>query len=144
MKSYRTPAGCWVEFKISYEPHPEQQDAIWYQGEGCIASVSYKGFAVDIYCDGDMRITNRETEEVYRSPSDLLSAGFDTDKQLSKATEDEILDWDMNSWFDMYCEGEHLDAVTHELHEAIGMAETYLLDESKNEELLMLDFQAEV
>jgi hypothetical protein len=104
-------------------------DACFYAGEGHIATVLYEGFAVDIYCDGDTKIYNRSTDQYYTGGADLILGGFDTDTKFHKATEDESLVMDMNSWFDLYCYGEHLDAVSHMLNEAIDMAKDYVYQE---------------
>ena len=104
-------------------------DACFYAGEGFIATVLYEGFAVDVYCDGDTKIYNRSKDQYYTGGADLILGGFDTDAKFHKATEDESLVMDMNSWFDLYCYGEHLDAVSHMLDEAIDMAKDYVYQE---------------
>jgi len=112
-------------------------DACFYAGEGFIATVLYEGFAVDIYCDGDTKIYNRSTDQYYTGGADLILGGFDTDTKFHKATEDESLVMDMNSWFDLYCYGEHLDAVSHMLNEAIDMAKEYVYKEYSDAETLL-------
>ena len=136
------------KFVVKYAPHMLHSsvhgitrfDACFYAGEGLIATVSYEGFAVDIYCDGDTKIQNRETEEYYTGGSDLIRGGFDTDSMFNEAMEKEILVMDMNSWFDLYCYGEHLDAVTHELNDALAIATNYVKQEWQNAEELDKDF----
>ncbi len=124
----------------------ERHDACFYAGEGHIATVLYEGFAVDIYCDGDTKIYNRKTDQYYTGGADLILGGFDTDAKFHKATgdaetaesaEEESLVMDMNSWFDLYCFGEHLDAVSHMLNEAIDMAKEYVYEEYFNAETLL-------
>ena len=51
--------------------------------------------------------------------------------------EDETLVMDMNSWFDLYCYGEHLDAVTHTLDEALYTAKNYVYQEYFDAETLL-------
>jgi len=123
-----------------------RHDACFYAGEGHIATVLYEGFAVDIYCDGDTKIYNRKTDQYYTGGADLILGGFDTDAKFHKATgvaetaedaEEESLVMDMNSWFDLYCYGEHLDAVSHMLNEAIDMAKEYVYEEYFNAETLL-------
>ena len=104
-------------------------NACFYAGEGHIATVSYEGFAVDVYCDGDTKIYNPKTEQYYTGGADLILGGFETDAKFHKATEDESLVMDMNSWFDLYCYGEHLDVVNHMLNEAIDAAKDYVYQE---------------
>ena len=59
-------------------------DACFYAGEGLIATVSYEGFAVDIYCDGETKIYNRETDDYYNGGTDLIAGGFDTDSKFNR------------------------------------------------------------
>lgn len=124
-----------LKWTTSYEPDWEnQRDAVFYQGEGRIAVVSYKGFEVEIFCDGDMRCYNSETEETYRQTIHFLDAGIETDKQLREAHEK--LDWDMNPWFDAYVYGEHLDDVQHDLIEAIASASAYVVEQYDNSRVI--------
>ena len=133
------------KFVIKYASHMlpsvaagiTRHDACFYAGEGHIATVLYEGFAVDVYCDGDTKIYNRNKNQYYAGGADLILGGFDTDAKFHKATEDESLVMDMNSWFDLYCYGEHLDAVSHMLNEAIGTAKEYVYEEYFNAETLL-------
>ena len=135
------------KFVIKYSSHmlpsaslklnPSRFDACFFAGEGFIASVAYEGFVVDIYCDGETKIYNPETEEWYKCGTDLILGGFDTDNRLNKAVENESLVMDMNSWFDLYCYGEHLDAVTHTLNEALHTAKNYVYQEYFDAETLL-------
>lgn len=112
-------------------------DACFYAGEGHIATVLYEGFAVDVYCDGDTKIYNRSKDQYYTGGADLILGGFDTDAKFHKATEDESLVMDMNSWFDLYCYGEHFDMPSQMLDEAIDMAKEYVYAEYFNTETLL-------
>lgn len=112
-------------------------DACFYAGEGFIATVEYEGFVVDIYCDGETKIYNPETEEWYNGGTGLIAGGFDTDSKFNRAVENESLVVDMNSWFDLYCYGEHLDAVTHTLNEALYTAKNYVYQEYFDAETLL-------
>jgi hypothetical protein len=130
------------KFVIKYASHlvpsvTERYDACFYAGEGLIGTVSYEGFAVDIYCDGDTKIHNRKTDEYYMGGSDLIRGGFDTDSKFNEAVENETLIMDMNSWFDLYCYGEHLDAVTHTLDDALHVAKNYVYQEYFDAETLL-------
>ena len=129
-----------MTYEIKYnaiDPNPAQQDAIFYTGMGLIATVIWEGFHVDVYCDGETKANlldapqGRVVSSLY-NPSDFIDAGLDTDKALEIANNSEILDWVNNSWFDLYCEGEHLDCVSHELSEALSFAKTYVIDEWRN------------
>jgi len=112
-------------------------DACFYAGEGFIATVEYEGFVVDIYCDGETKIYNPEKEEWYNGGTGLIAGGFDTDSKFNRAVENESLVVDMNSWFDLYCYGEHLDAVTHTLNEALYTAKNYVYQEYFDAETLL-------
>jgi hypothetical protein len=130
------------KFVIKYASHlvpsvTERYDACFYAGEGLMGTVSYEGFAVDIYCDGDTKIHNRKTDEYYMGGSDLIRGGFDTDSKFNEAVENETLIMDMNSWFDLYCYGEHLDAVTHTLDDALYVAKNYVYQEYFDAETLL-------
>ena len=126
-----------IEWKVGYIPDLEfQKDAVFYQGEGRIAVVSYGGFEAEIYCDGEMRCYNNKTEETYRQTIHFLDAGIETDKQLSEANREQILDWDMNPWFDAYVYGEHLDDVQHDLVEAIASASAYVVEQYNNSRVI--------
>jgi hypothetical protein len=135
------------KFVIKYASHmlpsaslrlnPSRFDACFFAGEGFIATVEYEGFVVDIYCDGETKIYNPETEEWYNGGTGLIAGGFDTDSKFNRAVENESLVVDMNSWFDLYCYGEHLDAVTHTLNEALHAAKNYVYQEYFDAETLL-------
>ena len=135
------------KFVIKYASHmlpsaglklnPSRFDACFFAGEGFIASVGYEGFVVDLYCDGETKIYNRSTDEYYNGGMDLIRSEFDTDDRLNRAVEDETLIVDMNSWFDLYCYGEHLDAVTHTLDDAVYTAKNYVYQEYFDAETLL-------
>jgi len=117
--------------------HETQQDAAFYRDMmNHICTVRHGEFEVDIYCDGDMKVKNREDGETYRYGGDLITAGFDTDENLQKANEQDTLYWDMNPWFDMYVRGEHLDNVHHEIGEALQAAKAWLEEEVQNAKLI--------
>lgn len=131
-----------VDYKSGVAPDPKQQDAIFYTGIGLLATVSYEGFAVDIYCDGETKahLLDSPQGQVVRSlydASDFIDAGLTTDDALRLANEQGLLDWASNSWFDLYCYGEHLDCVSHEISEAIAYAETYLKDRRASEMIML-------
>lgn len=127
-----------ISYRGGATPDPTQQDAIFFTGFGLVATVSYAGFVVDVYCDGETKahLLNAPQGEVVRTlydGNDFVSAGLNTDDALRLANEQQLLDWVNNSWFDMYCYGEHLDCVSHELSEALAFAETYVKDRRKSE-----------
>lgn len=126
-----------IEWQTGYPMHSTQQDAAFYRDmTNHICTVRHGEFEVDIYCDGDMKVKNREDGSVYRDGMELISAGFDTDEKLRLANEQDTLYWDMNPWFDMYVRGEHLDNVHHEIGEALASARAWLEEEVANAKLI--------
>jgi len=123
-----------IKYHLGFDPHPSQQDAIFYTGMGCIATVEYKGFQVDVYCDGETRANlldapQGEIVSSLFSPTDFIDAGIDTDDALKLANDQELLDWINNSWFDLYAEGQGWsDCVNHTLSDAIASATELLTD----------------
>jgi hypothetical protein len=121
--------GVKVEYHIP-SPYKNQQDAVFYTGMGCIATITCAGYAVDVYCEGETR-ANLLTEDgqvatTLHTPKDFIDAGLDTDEALELANAQELIEWVNNSWFDLYCYGEHLDAVHHELIEALTASIAYV------------------
>ena len=131
-----------VEYHLTWPAEPDQQDAIFYTGFGHLATVKYEGFEVDVYCEGrtEAHLRDKAEGQIVKTlyfPVDFISAGLDTDTALQMANEQGLLDWVNNSWFDLYCHGEHLDCVEHELNEIIDRAKTYVADEWINAENFM-------
>ena len=124
--------GYTIEWASGLPLKDDQQDAMFYRDAdawGC--TVRKGGFEVDVYCDGDTRIKTRDGRTFYDG-ADLISAGYDTDKKLGEAFEAEELIHDMNSWFDLYVHGEHLDCVQHEIDDAVASAKAWLDEEIEN------------
>ena len=124
------------------EPREDRKDAVWFYGENCIATATLtqgeKNYSLDIYCDGEtlLRVpylnedgTPDESNLQYlRYENEFESAGIHNDADLeaiSKKFENFDI-WVHNSWFDLYVEGEHLDAVTHEIPDAVAQAQAVL------------------
>lgn len=119
-------------------PIKEQQDAIFYTGMNCLATITCAGYSVDVYCDGDtkaelLKEAGGEVVATLYTPRDFIDAGINTDDAMRLATEQGILYWVNNSWFDLYCYGEHLDIVHHELIEALSSAVTYVQEQRDSE-----------
>lgn len=131
--------GFEIEWAAGLPLDKSQQDAAFYRdagGSSLICTVKFDGFEVDICCDGEMRVKNRENGDSYRYGDDLIGGGFDTDEKLREANEQDTLYWDMNPWFDMYVRGEHLDNVHHEIGEALQAAAAWLEEEVANAKLI--------
>jgi hypothetical protein len=130
------------------EPNPNQKDAVWSYGINLIAEVSLetedgKKYSLDIFCDGETRVhapyknddgTYSDDYEVIRYADQWEARGIKTDAEMQKFSE-EMLElghdiWVHNSWFDLYTEidgvSEHLDAVTHDIDDAVSQAEAIL------------------
>jgi hypothetical protein len=118
----------------------KQDDSLWYEGLGFLFTVSYKGFEVDVYADGEVRVIHEPTETILRTPSDFYPLGMNCDEDLRLANGENALNWDNNNWLDMYCRGEHLDWVCDSISEALQNASSYVKEQYENEQKLLLDF----
>jgi hypothetical protein len=127
----------------------DRRDAVFYTGEGIIATVTYKGFGVDVYCDGVTHAELLAKPNGYpvsrlSSASDFISAGLGTDDAISMAVEQEILVFINNSWFDLYCDSEHLDIVCHTIDDALESAKTYVEEQYFDEQELMKELDTSI
>jgi hypothetical protein len=121
-------------------------------GHELVATVSdeTRDRSISVFCDGEMRIHLWETKEardrgddpeVIRYVDRLLQAGLTNDELLAKANEEERLEWINNTWFDLYAspandaEGGWLNAVHHDIVEAVEQAKELINDEELWEEL---------
>lgn len=105
----------------------------YYKGYGNFTcEVKKGGFQVDIYLDGEMRYTNKTHTIIIHDGDDLIAGGYDTDEKFADAIESEELQHINNPWFDLYVQGEHLDAVTHDINEALQSAMAWLDEEIAN------------
>lgn len=118
----------------------KQDDSLWYEGLGFLFTVSYKGFEVDVFADGEVRVIHEPTETILRTPSDFYPLGINCDEDLRLANGENALNWDNNNWLDMYCRGEHLDWVCDSISEALQNASSYVKEQYENEKVLLLDF----
>jgi len=97
-----------------------------------VAGVKIAEFSVDIYCDGITDVRDRTNGQRYTYGGDLIMHDYTTDELLNQATESGDLEIVNNSWFDLYCDGEHLDTVTHDVWDAIRSAISWLQEEKQN------------
>jgi len=131
----------WASMFSGVAPDLEKQDdSLWYEGDGFICQVSYKGFEVDVYADGEVRVIHEPTETILRTASDFYGLGINCDEDLRLANGENALNWDNNNWFDLYCRGEHLDWVCDSISEALQSASSYVKEQYENEKILLLDF----
>ena len=114
-------------------PKADLQESIWW-GRGLVAKVRLDEFEVCIYVDGDDKLVNIKTRDVYWNASDLEGIGIDTDQKLYEAIGDNgFLDQQNNSWFDIYTSGgEHLDMISHEVDDAFESACDYVIEQFVN------------
>jgi hypothetical protein len=132
-------AGATIKWEAGFPRSENQQDAMFYKDfNGWICSVMLGDFEVDVYCDGETRVKNRINDATLTCGSDLIADGFDTDEKLRLGFESGDLVHDMNSWFDLYIKGEHIDAVTHEIEDAIDAAIGVLQEEVENAKAIEL------
>lgn len=123
-----------------------QQDAAFYTsgGHGLVCTIRKDGFEVDIYCDGEMRarlLLDENRYETVTQGDEFEAYGVKTDADLTAMVEE----FGMNPWFDLYVYGEHLDAVEHEIGDAINSAKSWLDDTIHNAAQIengVLDFPA--
>ena len=114
-------------------PDKEHQESVWWE-KGAVCKVGLGEFEITIYVDGDTKIEDRETGSIYTNSSEF-PPDLTTDTDLSKASQGNYprLDWQNNSWFDVYdSDGEHLDMVYHEADEAFDGACQYLFEQFVN------------
>ncbi len=124
-----------IEFFWSdgFQPDADHQESVWWDN-GSVCMVGLGDLEVSIYVEGDTKIYDRDTEDTYRRSSEFPE-DLSTDKALQKASEGALprLDWQNNSWFDIYTsDGEHLDLVTHMADEAFNTACQYLIEQFVN------------
>ena len=129
-------------------PHEQQfcKDPAFYvwSNHELVAEIEYKDRKISVYCDGEMRLRVWESKEaridnsnleVIRYSDRLVSAGIDTDDKLQKALDEERIEFDNNTWFDLYAnddtigEGGWLDCVHYDIEEAILQASELITDE---------------
>ena len=124
--------------------NPATDAAFFVEGDGhhLVATISNGEREIRVFCDGEMRLhlwADKKARdegadyEVIRDTGSLFDAGITNDKQLASLDEDSS-EWVNNTWFDLYAygdgiNGEHLDAVCHDINEAIENASKYLVDE---------------
>jgi hypothetical protein len=119
----------------------DQKDAAFYctGSSSWIGTLRKDGFEVDIYCDGEMRarvLVDENRYETLSSGPELIDHGVKNDLDLSTM----VVEWGMNPWFDLYCQGVHLDAVTHEITDAVASAKAYLEETIVNANNIEFEF----
>lgn len=84
---------------------------------------------VRVYRNGEMRINYTEPSgeiSVLRYTDDLDAYGFDTDEKLKAATDDGLLDWVYNPWFEVAWVDNEDGEIVDGIDEAIDYAKKLL------------------
>jgi hypothetical protein len=123
---WKTPEGATVD-----GPHVEEglEDAAFFRdgpGPDLIATVSLGDKVVSVYCSGEMRVENLNTEERYVNAADLIAAGIKTDRDLTISERRRDIEFIHNPWFEVVVDGEDLDLIEHTYGSAILLAEGVL------------------
>jgi ABC-type transport system substrate-binding protein len=122
-----------------------RKDPAWFvdgYGHNLVATVKInRDEYIDIYCDGEMKANvyhkDRATDgrDTVTDWSGWQQHGITTDTELHNAIDAGKVEFDMNSWFDLYqtsveplAENGWLDCVNHSLDEAIEQAKTILAE----------------
>ena len=126
-------SGFEVTWAFGFPLPAEQTASEFYKcSSSFVCEVKKDGFMVDIYLDGDMRYLAWQQDINIYDGGDLMAAGYTTDKKFTDAVEAEELQHINNPWFDLYVRGEHLDAVSHDINEALLYAKSWLAEEIAN------------
>jgi hypothetical protein len=109
-----------------------------------VAQVSCGDRTISVYCDGELRLHVWESKEAKEANADyrvirysdrLAEAGIETDEQLQKALDEERIEFENNSWFDLYADDDAvgeagwLNCVHFDVEEAILQASELITDE---------------
>jgi hypothetical protein len=116
-----------------------REDSTWYSyspdHHDIVASVSNGERTVHIYSDGRTRVHIpyeagdwSKGHHVLRYSDEWSAHNINNDKDIYEATENGLLDWINNSWFDIYAD-DHLDCVQHSLTDAIASAHELLAND---------------
>lgn len=116
----------------------EANDAAFFcdgMGSSLVASVRLGDHAVQVRCDGQMRVEDIVEETRYSYAEALISAGYRTDDELYEGERIGALYFENNPWFDLYDDdtGEHLDYISHDYSSALEAAMNFLLDTGEEE-----------
>lgn len=105
----------------------DQDDAAFYcdgGGSHLVAIVSTDDRAIEVRCDGEMRVNDLRSGAVYRTVDDLVANGYRTDQALAEGENKGDIEFENNPWFSFYdhASGEHLEDIRHGLQESIEAA----------------------
>jgi len=119
-----------IRYRYDEATRRNREDAAWYvdgDGHAWVATVTDNGASIDIYCDGDMRVSIDNNPDATIC-SQLVDCGITTDVELSEAEMNGRITWHNNAWYDLYDgeTGEHINYVTHTVSDAVAAAITML------------------
>jgi hypothetical protein len=124
--TWRTEAGATVN---GPRPDGETDDAAFFRdgpATNLVATVTIGRKSVSVYCTGDMRVQNLDTDERYVNAADLIAAGYTTDRELTAAEDRRDVEFIHNPWFEVVVDGEDLDLIEHSYAGAVLLAEEVL------------------
>lgn len=116
------------------------QDAAWFvrhdSTHSLVATVTddETDLSVSIFVDGEMAVAVHPDEDAARADRDLLGYVFAGDGFAEYGITDdtelaaERLVWSLNAWFDIYEDGEQVDAVEHTIDNAVAQAKAILAE----------------
>ena len=98
-----------------------REDAAFFTYEGGSMLVwQTEDKMVRVYKNGEMRI--HFGDNVLRYTDDLDAYGFDTDEKLKAATDDGLIDWIDNPWFEVVWEDNEEGEIFHGYTDAVDYA----------------------
>ncbi len=90
-----------------------------------VTNADLKDKSINIYCDGEMRINHNG--EIITDYIELINNDIIDDDDLNGLYDESKVQ--MNPWFDLYDQdGEHLDIVLYDIHDAMETAKNILID----------------
>ena len=124
-----------------------REDSAWYTYQSqhdAVCTVSNGEREITVYADGEMRVTVYDNingddsmdSSTLRYCDQWREYGINNDAEIFEASENGLIDWVNNSWFDLYTNDHNvgedgwLDSVNHSLSDAIEQA-TLLLSEDE-------------
>ena len=117
-----------------------REDSVWYSHSAdhhdIIATVTNGERTIHIYADGEVRVHIpyevsdwSKGHHVVRYYDQWAEHGINNDDDIFQASENGRLEWENNSWFDLYADGQGwADCVNHTLTDAIASAVELLND----------------
>jgi hypothetical protein len=116
------------------EKDENRTDAAWWcdgSGWAYVTTVVEGGRTINVYCSGQMRISNDETGATIRTASDLADHGFTEDMDLIRVDHERgPWRWVNNPWFELSEDDQEIGLVSHTIQDAIEQARDYAKGEA--------------